>query len=61
MPKLDLPTLKKYCRYSGFNKDSDTVKYFFEVIEEFDETMQANLLFFATGTFKIPLDNFKDK
>lgn len=60
MPTLDIEKLKENCKVSGYSKESNTIKYFFEVISDFDDTMKANFLFFFSGSFKIPLDNFKE-
>jgi len=61
MPTLDVSLLKKYSKFSGYSSTDLTVKHFFEIVEEFDETMKANLIFFFSGSFKIPLGGFKDK
>ncbi|KRX10426.1 WD40-repeat-containing domain [Pseudocohnilembus persalinus] len=61
MPSLDIKELQKYCQLKGgFQKDDSTIRYFFEILESFDDVMKANLLFFFTGAFKVPIDGFKN-
>ncbi|KRX06241.1 HECT-domain-containing protein [Pseudocohnilembus persalinus] len=60
MPKLDIQKLKDSVKLTGYNKNDITVIQFFEVLEEFDDTMKANFVFFFSGSFKIPLDNFEE-
>ena len=49
--EIDIKEFKKYAKYSGFKADSQTVIWFWEIVEKFDQNMLANLLFFITGKF----------
>jgi hypothetical protein len=62
MPSLNVDELQENCKFTedGYKKDDLTVKYFFEVIREWDDTMKANFLFFFTGKLLI-LINKKDR
>jgi len=59
MPTMNVDELEKYLIYDGYQKDDPTIKFFFEVLRAWDDTMKANLLFFYSGTFKIPMEGFK--
>lgn len=58
---IDVKELALYMNYSGgYNKDSKQVKWFIEVLESFSNEMRAKLLFFVTGSFKMPFGGFKE-
>lgn len=60
MPTMNIDELYEFIQLSGgYTKESPTIKFFFELLREWDETMRANLLFFYSGSFKIPLEGFK--
>lgn len=42
-------------------QNSDVVKWFWELMQEFDEDTKVQLLFFITGSFKVPLGGFKNQ
>ena len=44
MPFIDIQDLKAYTNYTDYNKDSDIVKWLFEILEDYDEIMKANFL-----------------
>ena len=45
MPYIDIIDLKNNCEFSGgYNADSDIIKWLFEILQEYDETMKANFL-----------------
>lgn len=54
--------VKKYAQYEGgYTKDSQISLWLFEILSEYDNVMIAKFLFFLTGSFKIPIDEFKEK
>ena len=54
---LDFYELQKACIYKdGFNKDSETIKYFWEILFEFNEEEKKKFLFFTTGCDRAPID-----
>ncbi|KAL7068532.1 HECT domain-containing family protein [Cryptosporidium serpentis] len=59
--KFDLDSLINATKYQdGYTKDSETVKYFWEVVREFDVGTQKKLLFFVTGSDRIPMKGLGD-
>jgi len=55
-PILDFYELEKATSYdNGYNKDSLTVKLFWEVVHSLSETEKKKLLFFATGSDRSPI------
>lgn len=52
--------MKKYTQYIGYPKDHILMVWFWEILEEFDENMKANFLFFLSGSFSVPFGGFKD-
>ena len=54
---LDFKELKNACLYEdGFTKDSETIKYFWEILLEFNEEQKKKFLFFVTGCDRAPID-----
>merc|ERR1719277_1195527 len=54
--QYDWDTLKETCKYDGeFNKDHHTVKHFWSVFDELDETEKRALLEFFTGSDRVPI------
>ena len=54
---LDFKELKKACMYEdGYTKDSETIKYFWEILLEFNEEQKKKFLFFVTGCDRAPID-----
>ena len=53
---LDFNELKKVCRYEEYTKDSETIKYFWEILLEFNEEEKKKFLSFVTGCDRAPID-----
>ena len=54
---LDFNELQKACHYEdGFTKSSITIKYFWEILLEFNEEQKKKFLFFVTGCDRAPID-----
>ena len=43
----------------NYTKNSQVIKWFWEIIREFNKEQKANFLQFVTGTSKVPLEGFK--
>ena len=53
---LDFHELKRVCKYEEYTKDSETIKYFWEVLLEFNEEEKKKFLSFVTGCDRAPID-----
>ena len=53
---LDFSELKSACHYEEYTKDSETIKYFWEVLLEFNEEEKKKFLSFVTGCDRAPID-----
>ena len=53
---LDFNELKKGCNYEEYTKDSVTIKYFWEILLEFNEEEKKKFLSFVTGCDRAPID-----
>lgn len=62
LPEIDLDDWKLHTEYSGeyeaLGGDYPTCRWFWEVVEEFDQEMKARLLQFVTGTSGVPSRGF---
>ena len=54
--KLDFTELKNACNYEEYTKDSETIKYFWEILLEFNEDEKKHFLSFVTGCDRAPID-----
>ena len=53
---LDFNELKKACQYEEYTKDSETIKYFWEILLDFNEEEKKKFLSFVTGCDRAPID-----
>ena len=53
---LDFNELKKACQYEEYDKDSETIKYFWEILLTFNEEEKKKFLSFVTGCDRAPID-----
>ena len=53
---LDFNELKKACKYEEYTKDSETIKYFWEILLDFNEEEKKKFLSFVTGCDRAPID-----
>jgi E3 ubiquitin-protein ligase HUWE1 len=51
--------LKNNTDYVNYTKESEVIKWFWEVLESFTPEKKANFIQFVTGTSKVPLEGFK--
>lgn len=53
---LDFEALKRVTTYDGgFSSESPVIQYFWETVLEYNEEQKKKLLFFATGTDRVPI------
>ena len=53
---LDFHELKKAAHYEEYEKDSETIKYFWEILLTFNEEEKKKFLSFVTGCDRAPID-----
>ena len=53
---LDFKELKNACQYEEYDKDSETIKYFWEILLMFNEEEKKKFLSFVTGCDRAPID-----
>ena len=53
---LDFNELKNACQYEEYEKDSETIKDFWEVVLKFNEEEKKKFLSFVTGCDRAPID-----
>jgi hypothetical protein len=53
---LDFNELKSACNYEEYTENSETIKYFWEVLLEFNEEEKKKFLSFVTGCDRAPID-----
>ena len=58
MPTIDINDWKNNTIYENYNEESNIIKYFWEIIESFDNDERAEFLQFVTGSSKVPLQGF---
>ena len=58
MPTINLTDWKNNTIYENYNEESTIIKYFWEIIESFDNDERAEFLQFVTGSSKVPLEGF---
>uniref|UniRef100_A0A7S4II14 HECT-type E3 ubiquitin transferase n=1 Tax=Odontella aurita TaxID=265563 RepID=A0A7S4II14_9STRA len=62
LPEIDIDDWRDNSEYSGeydrVGSDHETCRWFWEVVEEFDQEMRARLLQFVTGTSGVPSRGF---
>ena len=56
IPTLDFNELKKAVQYEDYTPDSITIKYFWEILMEFNEEEKKKFLFFTTGCDRAPIN-----
>ena len=59
LPTIDIQDWKKNTLYENYNENTPIIKYFWEIIESYDNNERAEFLQFVTGSSKVPLEGFK--
>lgn len=55
MERLDFRSLQKSTRYVGIEPSDQNIKWFWEIIHEFNDEQKKEFLLFATGSDRSPL------
>ena len=53
---LDFNELKKAAQYEEYDKNAETIKYFWEILLDFNEEEKKKFLSFVTGCDRAPID-----
>lgn len=59
LPNIDLDDLKNNIEYSGYTVADNIIRWFWEILETYDQEHLAQVIQFITGTSKIPAEGFK--
>ena len=59
LPTVDLDDLKVNTEYHNYNKDSEVIVWFWDVLESFSREERAEFIQFVTGSSKVPIEGFK--
>ena len=59
LPTIDIKDWKKNTLYENYNENTPIIKYFWEIIESYDNNERAEFLQFVTGSSKVPLEGFR--
>ncbi|KAF9586084.1 putative E3 ubiquitin-protein ligase HTD2 [Lunasporangiospora selenospora] len=55
-PDLDFNALEQITQYEGgFHAESEVIKWFWEIVHKYEEKDKKRLLFFATGSDRVPI------
>lgn len=58
--EINIAELEKSIEYDGCDKNNQTVKWFWEIVKEFNEEHKKLLLKFVTGSERTPLKGVSD-
>ena len=58
LPTIDIKDWKRNTLYENYNEQTPIIKYFWEIIESYDNDERAEFLQFVTGSSKVPLEGF---
>ncbi|KAL4503248.1 hypothetical protein ABPG72_000854 [Tetrahymena utriculariae] len=59
LPDIDIQDLKENTEYQNYTQNSKVIEWFWQIMEEFDNSARASFLQFVTGTSKVPVEGFK--
>jgi len=59
-PDFKISELEKIAIYDGYNRTDNTIRYFWDTVKEFTPKMQRKLLFFSTGSDRVPVGGIKE-
>lgn len=60
LSEIDVEDWKKHTDYRGYQESDEVIKWFWQVVSEWESDQRARLLQFTTGTSRIPVNGFKD-
>jgi len=60
LPDIDIPDLKENTEYHNYTRETEVIRWFWEILGDLDRTHKAAFLQFVTGTSKVPIGGFKD-
>ncbi|KAJ2901629.1 putative HECT-domain-containing protein [Zalerion maritima] len=57
---IDVPELRRYARYVGFEPSNKTIRDFWSIVKRYDERMKRKLLEFVTASDRVPVGGMKN-
>jgi len=57
--KIDIDDWKRNTRLKHCSLETNVVRWFWRMVDEYDEEHRARLLQFVTGSSRVPLQGFK--
>ncbi|KAJ3044888.1 hypothetical protein HDV00_000170 [Rhizophlyctis rosea] len=54
-PEFDFDALEKSAQYDGYEKDTPVIRYFWNVVHSMTDDEKKRLLFFTTGSDRVPV------
>jgi E3 ubiquitin-protein ligase HUWE1 len=59
LPTVDILDLSENVIYKNYSKQSNVIRWLWEILEEFKNAERAEFLSFVTGSSKVPVEGFK--
>ncbi len=59
LPTIDVQDLKDNTQYVNYQANHNVIKWFWEVLESFENSMRAEFIQFVTGSSRVPVEGFK--
>ncbi len=56
---IDIHDWKKHTNYKNYKPNDKVIKYFWEIVEKYDQTKLSHLLHYTTGSNRVPILGFK--
>jgi len=56
---IDVKDWKQFTVYEGLKKNDNNARWFWEVVETYDQSNLKNLLHYCTGSVRVPILGFK--
>ncbi|KAH7013270.1 hypothetical protein EDB80DRAFT_367559 [Ilyonectria destructans] len=57
---IDIPELRRYARYVGWDSSHHTVRDFWSIVKRYDDRMKRRLLEFVTSSDRVPVGGMKN-
>jgi len=58
-PNIDLQEMKKHVEYRDFSENYGVIRWFWEILEEYDQDKLGAFYYYLSGSVKVPIGGFK--